>query len=83
MSQAGSSAGAPLREERDLLEEVVNLSRMMAEQQSQIREMIVPMTRYLAIFNPSQVAMANALFKGPGAVGVPMPQCPPLPALLN
>jgi TIR domain len=40
MREAGSSAKVEVRDQRDLLQEVLGLTRVMAEQQSQVREMV-------------------------------------------
>jgi hypothetical protein len=64
-SKTGSSAKPPVRSELDLLQEVVGLCRVISEQQSQIREIVVGI-RQLSAFNlnPSQLAMVTALLKG-------------------
>jgi hypothetical protein len=59
IKEAGSST-TEVRDQRDLLQEVLGLTRVMAEQQSQIREMLVGIFQ-VAVFNPNLLAMVKAL----------------------
>jgi hypothetical protein len=66
MSQAGSTPKPPARKDRDLLEEVVGLSRTMADQQSRAMDRLI---KLLEASIPNQ-AMVNALLKPPIPTGV-------------
>jgi TIR domain len=80
-SKTASSAKPPVRSDRDLLQEVVGLCRVISEQQSQIREMLVGMTHDQVAFNPNQIAMVNALLKGSGAMAADATRSPASGAL--
>jgi len=71
MKDAGSSTKVKARDERDLLEEAVSLSRAMSEQLS---HMAVALTQ-LSTFTPNQAALFKLLLKG-STVTVDEPQGP-------
>jgi hypothetical protein len=54
MTDAGASTKAVVRDQRDLLEEAVSRLRVISEEQSHMRDMLVG----LAAINPNQIGLA-------------------------